>query len=119
VAVPTSESEDLVLVDVAKLQALIEAAPGLDPSRKDYLRKRWLHQIRWWDKRAWEARKRYFGLRVAIVVGGVLLPFLTTASFGNKSLDSHGDDMLKKCLIYGLQSPKLCLPSSRDGWGSM
>lgn len=75
------ESSKLKLVDVAELEALIERGEVLDAKQKEYLRKRWLHQIRWWDKRAWEARSRYFALRVAIVIGGVLLPFLTTVSF--------------------------------------
>ncbi len=74
------EPEELKLVDVAQLEALIEGA-CLDGTQKEYLRKRWLHQIRWWDSRAWEARKKYFRLRMVIVLGGVLVPFLTTASF--------------------------------------
>jgi hypothetical protein len=74
------EQDELKLVDVAQLEALVAGA-HLDEAQKEYLRKRWLHQIRWWDSRAWEARKRYFRLRVIIVLGGVLVPFLTTASF--------------------------------------
>ena len=73
-------SQELKLVDVAQLEALIEAARGLDATQKEYLRSRWLHQIRWWDKRSWEARTKYFRLRVTIVLGGVLVPFFTTAS---------------------------------------
>jgi Protein of unknown function (DUF4231) len=72
--------DELKLVDVAQLEALIEGA-RLDEVQKEYLRKRWLHQIRWWDGRAWEARKRYFRFRTIIVLGGVIVPFLTTASF--------------------------------------
>ena len=80
-SVPKNESDEPKIIDVAQLEALIEGAPGLDAPQKEYFRKRWLHQIRWWDKRAWEARRRYFRLRVTIVLGGVLLPFLTTVSF--------------------------------------
>jgi hypothetical protein len=75
------ESDKLKLVDVGQLELLINDAV-LDEPQKEYLRKRWLHQIRWWDKRTWEARRRYFRLRVTIVLGGVLLPFLTTTSLG-------------------------------------
>lgn len=75
------EPDELKLVDVIQLERLIEDA-GLNGTQKEYLRKRWLHQIRWWDGRAWGARKNYFRLRVIIVLGGVLVPFLTTASFG-------------------------------------
>ena len=74
------KSDELKLVDVIQLERLIEDS-GLNENQKEYLRKRWLHQIRWWDSRAWGARKKYFRLRVIIVVGGVLVPFLTTASF--------------------------------------
>jgi hypothetical protein len=42
---------ELKLVDVAQLEALIEGA-RLDEVQREYLRKRWLHQIRWWDGRA-------------------------------------------------------------------
>lgn len=77
---PQRETDEMKLVDVAQLEALIEGA-RLDGTQKEYLRKRWLHQIRWWDDRAWEARRKYFRLRMIIVLGGVLLPFLTTASF--------------------------------------
>jgi Protein of unknown function (DUF4231) len=75
-----TQEDELKLVDVSQLKALIESAE-LDETQKEYLRKRWLHQIRWWDGRAWEARRKYFRLRVIIVLGGVILPFLTTASF--------------------------------------
>ena len=77
---PQHKPNELKLVDVAQLEALIEGA-GLDGTQKGYLRKRWLHQIRWWDRRAWEARQRYFRLRMTIVLGGVIVPFLATASF--------------------------------------
>ena len=67
------------LIDVAELEELIGAS-GLDEKQKEYLRKRWLHQFRWWDERAWKARGWYFRVRKTIVIGGVLVPFLTTAS---------------------------------------
>lgn len=72
--------DELKLVDVIQLERLIEDA-RLNEAQKEYLRERWLHQIRWWDSRAWGARKNYFRLRVTIVLGGVLAPFLMTASF--------------------------------------
>jgi len=76
----SGQERELKLVDFAKLEALIKGAP-LDDSQKEYLKERWVHQIRWWDKTAWEARRRYFLLRSIIVLGGVIVPFLTTASF--------------------------------------
>jgi hypothetical protein len=81
-AAPVNETDGLKLVDVAQLQALVDGAAHLDPTQKEYLRKRWLHQVRWWDRRAWEARQRYFSFRVIIVLGGILVPFLTITSLG-------------------------------------
>jgi hypothetical protein len=73
--------KELKLVDVAELEALIGATATLDAAQKEYLRRRWLHQICWWDNRAWEARNRYFWLRRVIVIGGVVVPYLAAASF--------------------------------------
>lgn len=54
-------------------------------------RKRWLHQFRWWDKRAADSRRWYYSVRVIIVLGGILLPFLTTASEGRTVIEAFPD----------------------------
>src|SRR5262245_29335947 len=69
---------EVQLLEVEKLEDLIKTASGSAKDRHPYLLDRWLHQIRWWNQRAWEARARYFRSRSVIVVGGVLVPFLTT-----------------------------------------
>jgi hypothetical protein len=76
---PTPDGEKVVLVDPDQLRALIAAA-GLSQPQQAYLEQRWLHQVRWWDQRAWSARRSYFGTRLAVVIGGVLLPFLTVGA---------------------------------------
>jgi hypothetical protein len=60
-------------VNVVELQKLIDKQP--DPA-KDYMTHRWLHQVRWWECRAWGARRKYFLTRSIVIVGGVLIPFL-------------------------------------------
>jgi len=69
------------LLEVEKLEKLISSAPHLTADQRAYVIDRWLHQIRWWDRRAREASRWYFSLRLVIVIGGVLVPYLTSATF--------------------------------------
>jgi hypothetical protein len=73
-------TDDVQLVDIETLNKLIDATPNLESFQLEYLKNRWLHQIRWWNQRAWEARTYYFCLRRIIVVGGILVPFLIAAT---------------------------------------
>lgn len=75
-------SDDVKLIDIEKLEKLIASTPNLEPFQTEYLQNRWLHQIRWWNQQAWKARTYYFWLRRIIVVGGILVPFLITATIG-------------------------------------
>jgi hypothetical protein len=72
------EKEQVDLIEVKKLKDLIAAAAWLDKDQRAYLMERWLHQVRWWNQRSWEARRYYFGLRSVVVVGAVLSPFLVS-----------------------------------------
>jgi Protein of unknown function (DUF4231) len=54
------------------------AALELDERRKDYVRDRWLGQIRWMDRKAKAAQKRYYALRLVTIVGGVVVPALVS-----------------------------------------
>lgn len=56
---------------------LIEAL-DLDEPRKDYLRDRWLGQIRWMEAKAKTAQKRYYVLRLLTIGGGVIVPALVS-----------------------------------------
>ncbi|HXD32227.1 MAG TPA: DUF4231 domain-containing protein [Pyrinomonadaceae bacterium] len=75
-------TDEVKLIDIEALNKLIEVTPNLKPFQQEYLKNRWLNQILWWDQRAWEARTYYFWLRRIIVVGGILVPFLITATIG-------------------------------------
>lgn len=46
----------------------------------EYLKRRWIGMVMWWHSRSKVARRKYFGLRAVVVIGGVLLPVLTTLS---------------------------------------
>lgn len=50
----------------------------LDERQKDYLRDRWLGQIRWMEAKAKTAQRRYYGLRLSTIVGGVIVPALVS-----------------------------------------
>ena len=65
------------LVTRKALEELIDSIKDLDPYR-EFLKKRWIGMIMWWHTRSVGARWRYFLLRAIIVVGGVLIPVLTT-----------------------------------------
>lgn len=54
------------------------AALELDEHSKDYMRDRWLDQIRWMQAKAKVAQKRYYALRLVTIVGGVIVPALVS-----------------------------------------
>ena len=80
----TEQGHDVRLLEVKKLETLIRSVPDLADDQRQYLVDRWLHQIRWWDRRARQASRWYFSLRLVIVVGGVAIPYLTAATFSPK-----------------------------------
>ena len=58
----------------------------LGDREKTFIKKRWLDQLIYADKRASRDQKRYFRLRMVTIVGGVLVPALV--SLGNVSDDN-------------------------------
>src|SRR5438876_4258602 len=70
-------NEKPILVDKSALEKIIDDL-DLDKERKqnEYIKARWLNYVLWWDSRASDARRKYFGLRGTIVVAGALLPAL-------------------------------------------
>lgn len=56
--------------------------------QKKFLRSRWLDQVLWMEGRAARARDRYYWLRLATIIGGVIVPILLGLNFTNKNLDS-------------------------------
>jgi len=59
------------------LGALIDAVE-LPDLRKRFLRLRWLDQMLWAEKRAGQARDRYYALRLVSIIGGVVVPALVS-----------------------------------------
>jgi hypothetical protein len=66
------------LVDEKALVEVINSLNDLDDIHKEFLQKRWLHQVVWWDQRARTARWRYFTLRAIIIIVGVVIPALAS-----------------------------------------
>jgi hypothetical protein len=66
----------------AELGEVIDALL-LDPLQRRFLRSRWLDQIVWMEGRADQSRRAYHALRLAVIVGGVLIPGLVSVGIGN------------------------------------
>jgi hypothetical protein len=71
---PAKRSEPLV--SRAELEKVVDGIKELEPYR-EFLKSRWIGMVVWWDARSTEARWKYFLLRAAVVVGGVLIPVLS------------------------------------------
>lgn len=65
-----------------RMSGLVEAL-DLDPIQKEALRLRWLDQARWMSARARSARRRYYLLRLPVVIGGVAVPGLVSITLAN------------------------------------
>ena len=59
------------------LMAMVEDL-NLDEHQKAIVMDRWLDQTNWFSKKASHAKRRMTQFRVVIIVGGVLLPVLST-----------------------------------------
>ncbi len=68
----------------ARLARAIEML-GMSEDKKEWMRDRWLDQVSWFDRRAREANRRYYALRVIAITGGVLVPALVSVNPGNSS----------------------------------
>jgi hypothetical protein len=65
------------LVDRQELEKFIDGIKDLEPYR-EFIKSRWLKMVIWWHNRSVEARKKYFLLRGVVIIGGVLIPVLST-----------------------------------------
>lgn len=70
------------LVSRESLEQLVDSVADAQPSSA-YLKGRWISMVMWWHTRSIRARWKYFALRATVVIGGVLLPVLTTLSAQN------------------------------------
>jgi len=65
------------LVDVQKIVAAIDQlGTELEPRQIEFMKSRWLHQVEYWDQRSRNARWKFFGLRLVMVLGGVSIPVI-------------------------------------------
>jgi len=69
-------ANDPVLVDLKKLRELIAELDLGDKKFNQYIDARWIKYIEWWDSRSSKAKRKYFSLRAAVVIGGALIPGL-------------------------------------------
>jgi hypothetical protein len=67
-----------ILVDLAKLQALIDGLDLGDKKSNEYINARWLNYVEWWNSRASKAKWKYQALRGAVVIGGALIPAMVS-----------------------------------------
>jgi len=65
------------LVSREQLESVIDSVPDLKPFAP-FLKERWVGMVMWWHARSVQARSSYFLLRAIIVLGGVMIPVLTT-----------------------------------------
>jgi hypothetical protein len=78
----------------AEMGKLIEALE-LPELHKQFLRARWLEQVIWMDKKAWESVLRHNVLRLTTIIGGVIVPALVSWNVG----DSAGADLIKTLTV--------------------
>jgi hypothetical protein len=65
-----------VLVDIEKLRKLIVGLDLGDKKWNEYIEARWLNYVEWWDSRSRKAKRKYHGLRCAVIIAGALIPAL-------------------------------------------
>ena len=74
---PRSESIPYIQQMRQEFEAII-AGLDLQEIQKEYLRKRWLDQLIWFDGKAGHNQRRYYALRVLTIVGGVVVPAIVS-----------------------------------------
>ena len=68
----------------ADLSELIDSL-SLTERRKHFLRSRWLESLLWMESAAQRSRRRYYALRLVIVVGAVTIPALVSINAVGKT----------------------------------
>jgi hypothetical protein len=56
--------------------------------QKRFLRSRWLDQVLWLSSKAKAAQRRYYGLRIVTIAGGVVVPALVSLSIQSNEVTS-------------------------------
>jgi hypothetical protein len=74
--------------NLSRVIALLDMAQD----KKEWMKDRWLDQVRWFDKKAAQANRRHSYLRVIAITGGVLVPGLESV---NPARDSFWFDWVR------------------------
>ncbi len=97
-----------------EMRELIARMSVSDEQRR-FLRSRWLDQVDYMGLRASEAKRRFYGLRLATVVGGVVVPALVSISLaGSGRFDPNVDFLLR--LLTFLVSAIVAVTASVEGF---
>ena len=91
-----------------ELSSLIEALE-LSDLRKRFLQSRWLDQMFWFEDKAGQNQRRYYGLRLVTIAAGVVVPALVGVNV-RKSVSSD-----LAWVIFGL-SLAVALAAALDGF---
>jgi len=67
-----------------ELGAVIEAT-DLSELQKRCLRSRWLDAVMWMEGKCQQSQRRYYGLRLAVIIGGVIIPALVSLNLGGEA----------------------------------
>jgi hypothetical protein len=74
----------------------------LHEDKKEWMRVRWLEQVRWFDRKAVAASKRHYTLRIIAIVGGVLIPPLVAVQTSRDSQSwAHAAAIVLSVLVAG------------------
>ena len=57
--------------------------------RKEFLKNRWLDQVMWLEGRATKERDKHFKLRMATIIGGVIVPVMVGFKSGEEPFDTR------------------------------
>ncbi|MER3477432.1 MAG: hypothetical protein C4287_14220 [Leptolyngbya sp. ERB_1_2] len=79
-----------------EFNALINSLDLKEQRSKDYLRMRWLDQVKWMEKRAGEMRDRHRRYRLNVIIFSALVPIIVASNF---SQDKEIDKILKVATI--------------------
>jgi len=91
--------QDLLKQDLSELVDELE----LPDIYRRSMKSRWLDQVLWTDKKASQAQKRFYFLRLTTVIGGVIIPALV--AFNNFGLEEERDRHLRSAFplaLFGL-----------------
>jgi hypothetical protein len=69
-----------------ELEAVIDQLE-LSALQKRCLRARWLDAVTWLERKAKQAQRRYYTLRLLIIIGGVIIPALVSLDLGGAQAD--------------------------------